>query len=76
MLLDALPDKGKGLVHLGHKVVHVEQSTPDSSVTVTVLKTAGSDDQEEFKVEGDLLVAADGSMSQTRAQFHPDESRR
>ena len=77
MLLNSLPDSGKGIVHFGHTVTEVSQPSGGSSVTVSVKKQSESGDSEKkSKHEADLLVAADGSMSATRAQLVPNESRR
>ena len=75
MLLNTLPEKGKSIVHYAHTITAVSQSA--ESVTATVSKQGDSKGQsEDFEVSADLLVAADGSMSQTRAQYVPNEPRR
>ena len=63
------------MVHFGHKVINISQPTPNR-VRATVQKKLPSGKHEEMEAEADMLVAADGSMSQTRAKFRPHESRR
>lgn len=77
VLLDALlASSDQASVHFGHKVTQIEQSASGSSVTAKVSKALPGGKSEELSVAGDLLVASDGSMSQTRAQYIPNEPRR
>ena len=87
MLVDALPP---GTVHFGHTVTDIEQPDGDNTVSVTASiaapraaggnggdgnPSAGKPRVQEFK--GDLVVAADGQMSQTRQRNVPQgDSRR
>lgn len=75
MLLRALP---QGMVRFSHTVTSVQQQPGSQSVTVRAEKRASkdSDETEALQLECDLLVAADGSMSATRAKIRPEESRR
>lgn len=79
MLVDALPP---GTVHFGHSVTDIEQPEGDNIVSVTASiaapraaggnggdHSAGEPRVQEFK--GDLVVAADGQMSQTRQRNVP-----
>ena len=79
MLLDALPP---GTVHFGHTITDIEQPGGDNVVSVTASiaapraaggnggdRGAGERRVQEFK--GDLVVAADGQMSQTRQRHVP-----
>lgn len=75
-LLKALPSAGKGMVHYAHKVKELHQAPGSSRVKVKVSHKVSDADEEEFEDEADLVVAADGSMSETRAEFHPKEPRR
>ena len=71
MLLDALPDKS--IIHFHHTVTSFDQ--PEGSNKVKVTAEVGEDKQPKT-FEGDLLVAADGSMSSVRAKFRPQDKRR
>ncbi len=79
LLYNALP---AGIVQLGHEVISYEEESgvgPDKEpqVKVRVKKVAGSDDENNIQeYTGDLMVAADGSMSQTREKNFPGEKRR
>jgi len=66
---NALPS---GIVRFGHEVLSFEEHAEPPHVRVRVSK--GGDAVEE--VEADFMVAADGSMSQTREKFVPNEKRR
>ena len=70
-LLHALPDEY--IVHFHHTVTDFTQ--PEGSNKVQVTAEVGEDKQVKT-FEGDLLVAADGSMSQVRAKFRPQDKRR
>jgi 2-polyprenyl-6-methoxyphenol hydroxylase-like FAD-dependent oxidoreductase len=69
LIHDALPS---GIVRFGHEVLSFEELDSDPRVRVRV--SNGDDTVEE--VEADFMVAADGSMSQTREKFLPNEKRR
>lgn len=69
LIHDALPS---GIVRFGHEVLSFEELDSDPRVRVRV--SNGEDTVEE--VEADFMVAADGSMSQTREKFLPNEKRR
>jgi len=79
LLYNALP---AGIVQLGHEVISYEEESgvgPDKEpqVKVRVKKVAASDDENNIQeYTGDLMVAADGSMSQTREKHFPGEKRR
>ena len=75
MLLESLPQGGRGIVHFGHKVVSFQQPSP-TSVSLTVRYTDESGSEQELEAEGDVLIAADGSASIIRAHYHPGEPRR
>ena len=78
MLIDALP---RGTVRFGHTVTDIEQPGGDGvcvTASVAAPRAAGGDAGnpsageprvEEFR--GDLAVAADGQMSQTRQRNVP-----
>ena len=73
MLVDALPP---GTVRFGHTVTDIEQPDGDVvSVTASIAAprpgggSGGDHRVQEFK--GDLVVAADGQMSQTRQRHVP-----
>lgn len=68
LIHDALPS---GIVRFGHEVLSFEE-LQGGSVRVRVSK--GGDAVDE--VEADFMVAADGSMSQTREKFVPNDMRR
>lgn len=70
-LLHALPDQG--IVHFHHKVTDFQQSDTSNEVLVTAQV---GENKEPKTFTGDLLVAADGSMSQLRAKFRPEDKRR
>ena len=70
-LLDALPDKS--VINFHHTVTDLEQ--PQGSNKVHVTAEVG-ENKEKKRFEGDLLVAADGSMSQVRAKYRPEDKRR
>ena len=83
MLLRALPP---GIMHFGTMVTSVEQ--PEGSTRVAVkaerkpaqhgdsANGADGDQREHISADADLVIAADGSMSDTRQKFVPHVSRR
>ncbi len=75
MLLAALPE---GVVLFRHTVTSTEQPKGSHRVTVRADRHGSKDsnEAEALRLECDVLVAADGSMSATRRRFRPDESRR
>ena len=76
MLLKALPE---GIVHFGTMVTSVEQAEGSSKVQVRAERKAQqgpADATEGISTEADLVIAADGSMSNTRQKFVPSVSRR
>lgn len=75
MLLNALPDQGKTTVKFSHHVTNIQQSA-GGLVTVTASVSSDCDQTHEVQLQGGLAVAADGSMSRTRAQLIPNEPRR
>ena len=68
LIHDALPS---GIVRFGHEVLSFEE-LEGPRVRVRVSKGDGTAEE----VEADFMVAADGSMSQTREKFVPNEKRR
>ena len=72
MLLKALPDQG--IMHFAHTVTSFSQDS--SGVSVTATKTAEDGSEQELSFQGQLMVAADGSMSSTRSKLTGDTSRR
>lgn len=70
-LLDALPDKS--VINFHHTVTDLKQ--PQGSNKVHVTAEVG-ENKEKKQFEGDLLVAADGSMSQVRAKYRSEDKRR
>jgi 2-polyprenyl-6-methoxyphenol hydroxylase-like FAD-dependent oxidoreductase len=74
-LLEALDRRtdGRASVRLAHEVVGFEQDGCGVRVDVVAGRGEGA---RRFQVQGDFLVAADGSMSNTRAKFVPGEPRR
>lgn len=70
-LLHALPDKS--IIHFNHTVTDFQQ--PEGSSKVQVSARVG-DNEDTKSFEGDLLVAADGSMSAVRSKFLPEDKRR
>jgi 2-polyprenyl-6-methoxyphenol hydroxylase-like FAD-dependent oxidoreductase len=82
MLLRALP---QGIVHMATTVTCTEQIPGTERVRVLAERRPGrgggaaegdGEDPERLEVECDLLVAADGSMSDTRKRLFPNEARR
>ena len=75
MLLSALP---QGIVRFSHTVTSRKQLPGSQKVTVTAERHSSEDGAkpEQLQMDCDLLVAADGSMSSTRALLRPNESRR
>ncbi|KAG0560071.1 hypothetical protein KC19_10G152400 [Ceratodon purpureus] len=72
LIHDALPS---GIVRFGHEVHSFEElQGADGEPRVRVRVSKGDDAIEE--IEADFMVAADGSMSQTREKFVPNEKRR
>ena len=74
MLLNGLPDPS--IVKFSHKVIDFQQPPGSTRVHVVVAKGGKEEPSERMELEADLMVAADGSMSSTRAKFWPDEKRR
>ncbi len=78
-LLSALP---QDIILWGTTVTSVEQESGSKYVVQAEAKQTGSgsnsnaDGVQRITVECDLVIAADGSMSDTRRRFRPDESRR
>ena len=72
MLLKALPDQS--IMRFAHTVTSFDQDS--SVVTVSATKKGDADTEQELSFRGDLLVAADGSMSSTRSKLTGDDSRR
>lgn len=75
-LLAALPH---GIVNFGTTVTAVEQKDGSKRAVVWAEKKGAATDSDgthPIRMECDLVVAADGSMSDTRRRFRPDESRR
>ncbi|CAM6116199.1 unnamed protein product [Calypogeia fissa] len=79
VLYDALPS---GIVHLGHDVISLKENEDHSSVRVSVSVASRAEGEEKptastiEEVYGDLVVAADGSMSRTRMMYSPSPPRR
>lgn len=71
ILREALP---AGIVQFNHEALSVENSEDGTSVKVRVAK--GGDTQDIMELQGDLIVAADGSMSRMRQYFVPTDKRR
>lgn len=74
MLLNGLPDPS--IVKFSHRVLDFQQPQGSTRVHVVVAKGGKEDPSEHVELKADLMVAADGSMSNTRAKFRPDEKRR
>ena len=75
-LLEALP---QDIIHFGTTVTGAEQESGSEHVTVRAQSKkegADMDDVHRISVECDLVISADGSMSDTRRRFRPGESRR
>ena len=70
-LLHALPDES--IIHFHHTVTDFTQQ--EGSTRVQVTAEIGEQKQKQV-FEGDLLVAADGSMSMVRSKFRPQDKRR
>ena len=73
MLLRALPE---GVVRFGTMITSVEQAEGGGKVQVKAEKKGPADGTERISAEADLVIAADGSMSNTRQKFVPSVSRR
>ena len=77
MLLKALP---KGIVQFGTMVTSAEQAEGSGKVQVRAERTAQQGSAEGKKecmsTEADLVIAADGSMSNTRQKLVPSVTRR
>ena len=77
MLLKALPG---GIAHFGTTVTSVEQQEGSSRARVTAeRRKPGQQDgaeKEPVLAEADLVIAADGQMSDTRRKFVPTDKRR
>ncbi len=75
-LYRALPE---GVLHFQHTVTDVQQSGDEVTVTAEARHVDASDAGSMPQVctfHPDLVVAADGSMSQTRQRLRPNEGRR
>ena len=72
MLLGALPDRS--IVRFGHTVTGFERQ--GARVTVSATRSAEGEAEQQLQLGGDLLIAADGSMSGTRAKLTGSEARR
>lgn len=75
-LLKALP---QDIINFGTTVTGVEQASESKRTVVRAQSKregADADDMHHISMECDLVIAADGSMSDTRRRFKPDESRR
>ena len=72
MLLKALPDQS--ILCFAHTVTSFSQDA--SGVVVKATKKAEDGTEQELSFRGDLMVAADGSMSSTRAKLTGDDTRR
>ena len=70
-LLHALPDES--IIHFHHTVTDFSQ--PQGSDRVHVTAEVG-EERKKQTFEGDLLIAADGSMSMVRSKFQPQDKRR
>ena len=70
-LLHALPDES--IIKFHHTVTTFNQ--PEGTDEVHVTAEVGEEKKKEQFV-GDLLIAADGSMSQVRSKFRPEDKRR
>lgn len=75
ILYDALPS---GIAQFGHEATSLEENKDRSSIRVTVSVTGDENSEAEVskEVHGDIIVAADGSMSRTRQFYLPNETRR
>lgn len=73
MLLRALPE---GVVRFSTMVTSVEQAEGSGKVQIKAEKKGPADGTESISTEADLVIAADGSMSNTRQKFVPSVSRR
>lgn len=75
LIHNALPSS---IVRFGHEVISFEEIQGiDGKPFVKVrVSKVGADNNDIEEVEADLMVAADGSMSQTREKFVPHEKRR
>ncbi len=74
ILIDALPPQAR--VRFGHTVTDLRETGDGVVATVRVKAAPGADGEartEEFA--GDLAVAADGQMSETRRRHVGDERR-
>ncbi|CAM6096248.1 unnamed protein product [Calypogeia fissa] len=76
ILYDSLPS---GIAQFGHEAVSFEENKDGSfvRVSISVTQEAGDGQPEVFKeLHGDVIVAADGSMSRTTQFFLPNGTRR
>lgn len=71
ILRDSLPP---GIVHFDHEAISFEENADGRGIKVTVAE--GGNTQSVKEVEGDFIVAADGSMSRTRQYYVPGDKRR
>ena len=61
---------GADKIHTGHKLVDFDQ---DSEGVTAVFEVGATNDQQIVKIDGDVLIAADGIHSCVRRIFYPDE---
>ncbi|XP_024403064.1 uncharacterized protein [Physcomitrium patens] len=77
LIHDALP---AGIVRWSHEVVsfaELREANGEPRVRVKVSKLGGAENESNVEeIDADFMVSADGSMSQTREKFIPNESRR
>lgn len=79
ILYDSLPS---GIAHLGHEVTALTENSDGSSMRVTVSVATGGEAEDgstaftNKEIHGDIVVAADGSMSQTQKLFSPNDEKR
>ena len=71
MLCEQLP---AGTVSFSHSVVGFQQH--GDQVKIIVEQHAGTQQDRQFEVTADLLVAADGSNSSVRQLLYPEDVRR
>ncbi|KAG6555957.1 hypothetical protein Mapa_001897 [Marchantia paleacea] len=71
ILRESLPP---GIVHFDHEAISFEENADGRGIKVAVAE--GGNTQLVKEVEGDFIVAADGSMSRTRQYYVPGDKRR
>lgn len=69
ILLKHIPE---GSVKYGHYINSIDYSNSENTVSLKYKKTDDSNDEEVYKQEFDLLVAADGIYSKIRTQIYPE----